>query len=256
MKLALNNTMNRPIALLIVLVLVPLFSQGRYASASTDNNTKSEIQSLEAIAAAVETFAKAQHAHNNDVTVSVRSLDSRLRLAKCNEPLQTNWSPGSRPLGRVTAQVACVSPKPWRIHVNASVTMKGTVWTLARGVRRGDSLSMALVEQQEITLGSNNTGLRSLGTPVLDIKPWLGFEFQQAVGTGKVLSEGMLKPPILISKGDAVVIRHIATGLELQTRGVALKDAYAQEQTQVRNTSSGKVIDVVAVRPGVVEILR
>jgi len=134
--------------------------------------------------------------------------------------------------------------------------MKGMVWTLARGAGRDEVLTRELLVKQEVTLGSNNAAFSSLGTPIVDIEPWLGFAFTQRVNAGKVLNERMLKPAKVLNKGDAVVIRHRSKGLELQTRGVALRDAGANQQTQVRNSSSGKIIDVVVVSPGMVEILQ
>ncbi len=215
-----------------------------------------EIQSLDTIRDAVKVFVESEQSATDEVSVLVKQLDQRLRLAYCIEPLATTWSPGSRSLGRVTVQVACSAPRPWRVHVQAVVTMMGTVWTLSRGVSRGDILSRDLLMQQEVTLGANNSAFVSLGTPVRDIDMWLGYEFAQRVNSGKVLNERMLKPARILNKGDAVVIRHRAQGLELQTKGVALSDAGARQQTQVRNSSSGKIIDVVVVSSGLVEILQ
>jgi flagella basal body P-ring formation protein FlgA len=133
--------------------------------------------------------------------------------------------------------------------------MESVVWTLARGVRRGDVLERGLLIEKTVILGVNNAISSSHVAPVIDLEPWLGFEFTQRVNAGQVINERMLKPPKLVSKGDAVVIRHRASGLELQTRGTALRDAGVREQIQVRNTSSGKIIDVVVVAPGIVDII-
>ncbi len=217
---------------------------------------QSDIQSLDDIRLAVRSFVESKQSTEGEVSVTVKRLDRRLRLAYCLEPLETVWSPGSRTLGRVTVQVACSSPRPWRVHVQATVTMQGMVWTLSRGARRGDILSRDLLSKEKVTLGANNQAFTSLGTPVRDIEPWLGYEFAQRVNSGKVLNERMLKPARLLHKGDTVVIRHRSKGLELRTKGLALSDAGARQQTQVRNSSSGKIIDVVVVSPGIVEILQ
>jgi len=215
-----------------------------------------EFQPLESIRSAVESFILSSRSDDQSVSVSVKSLDKRLRLVNCLTPLEPTWSNRSRKLGRVTVQVACESPKPWRVHVQATVTMEGMVWTLVRGVRRGEILSSDVLVRQEVTLGANNAAFTSLGTPIVDIEPWLGFAFAKPVNSGKVLNERMLEPAKVVEKGDAVVIRHRSQGLELQTRGVALSDAGARQLTQVRNTSSGKIIDVLVVSPGIVEILQ
>lgn len=214
-----------------------------------------EPQSLEAIGQAVHDFARAEQPASDDVQVEVKPLDRRLRLARCATPLDTYWSPGSRSIGRVTVQVECASPKPWRVHVQATVTLEGFVWVLSRGVQRGDLLDPGVLVKQAIKLGANNAAFTSLGAPVIDLKPWLGYSFTQRVNAGKVLNERMLKPAKLVQKGEAVLIRIESAGLRLQTKGVALQGAAAGKHVQVRNSTSGKVIDAVVAGKGVVVVL-
>lgn len=252
--LARSKPMIRNVALLFSLLFT---ANCAHAQSNTSAQAQSSpvIHSLEAIAATVDEFIQREQLPEQIVSVQVKALDRRLRLAHCMTPLNTAWSPGSRRLGRVTVEVSCTALKSWRMRVQATVTKDGVVWTLKRGVQRGDRLTSDLLVPLNITLGAGNSGFSTLNSPVGDVEPWLGFVFTQRVASGKVLSERMLKMPKLIAKGEAVVIRHRSKGLQLQTRGVALRDAGAQQQTQVRNTASGKTIDVVAVAPGVVEIL-
>lgn len=226
-------------------------------NAALKQQTDATIHPLNDIEETVDQFVRRNNqAQGQDVSVSIKSLDNRLRLARCAQPLNTVWSPGSRMLGRVTVQVECISPKPWRIHVQASVTMEGTVWTLARGVRRGDVLTQAMLTQQVVILGSNNAAYRARGAPIVDVEPWLGYTFVQRVSGGQVLEERMLKPANLISKGEVVIISHQSEGLSLQTKGIALKDASANQQVQVRNSASGRIINAIAVARGTVQTMQ
>lgn len=240
----------------IVCILLSTLAVNTWAALNDSADRKSEVQALDGISDAVELFIISQIHSDQKIDVEVKSLDNRLRLQRCNSELEPSWSQGTRKLGRVTVRVACSGPKPWRVNVQATVTMQSEVWTLARSVDRGELLSADMLVLQEVTLGKNNGVLRSLGVPVTDIEPLLGFEFIQRVSAEKVLNDRMLKPAKLISKGDAVIIRHRSNGLELQTRGIALGDAAAYQQTQVRNSSSGKIVDAVAVSGGIVETLR
>jgi|GEM_PF-268562 len=214
------------------------------------------VQSLAEIQQAVGDFVRTQNADSTETSVEVKPLDKRLRLAACDQPLDTFWSPGSRSMGRVTVQVECASPKPWRVHVQSTVTMEGLVWTLDRSVRRGDVLTQGLLQQVPVKIGANNPALRSSAAPIVDIESWIGFAFSQRVSAGMVLDERMLKPPVLVEKGEAVLIVHQSAGLQLQTNGVALTNAAMGKRVQVRNTSSGKVLEATAVARGLVEVLR
>lgn len=231
---------------------------GLLAQSDADSKLKkTAIHPLDDIERAVEIFIQSNNqSQGQDVSVAIKSLDKRLRLARCDEPLNTVWSPGSRMLGRVTVQVACALPKPWRIHVQASVTMEGSVWTLARGANRGDVLSQDMLTLQRVVLGSNNAAFRARGNPIVDIKPWLGYSFAQRVNGGQVLEERMLKPATVISKGEMVLINHHSAGLSLQTKGVALNDATVNQQVQVKNSTSGKIINAIAVARGAVRTMQ
>lgn len=214
------------------------------------------IQSLEGIAMVVDQFIRSENqSAGREVTISAKPLDRRMRLAKCAKPLEAFWSPGSRQLGRVAVQVACASPKRWRIHVQATVTMEGSVWALAKGVKRGEILKPHMLTKKVITMGAQNSALATIGSPVTDVTPWLGYMFAQRVNTGQILNERMLEPASLIRKGDTVLITHRSHGLSLQTKGIALKDAAANQQVQVKNSASGKIIDAIVIAEGVVEIL-
>jgi len=213
------------------------------------------IQSLSHIEQAVSTFVLEEQPSQDNVNVEVRSLDKRLRLAHCDTDLQAQWSAGSRTLGRVTVQVSCAEPTAWRVHVQATVTLDGYVWALDQGAQRGDVLSKAMLAKQKIKLGANNAALLASGNPIVDVEPWLGYTFSQRISAGKVLTDRMLKRANLVNKGEKVLIRHRATGLQLQTFGTALKGAATDQRIQVRNNSSGKIVEAVVVARGVVDIL-
>ena len=232
---------------LTFLAFLPL---GQFTHAQTEL-----IQSLPKIEKAVGTFVLEEQASQDNVSVEVRPLDNRLRLSRCEGELKTQWSAGSRTLGRVTVQVSCAEPISWRVHVQATVMLEGYVWVLERGAQRGEVLGTPMVVKQKIMLGANNAALTALGNPIVDVEPWLGYMFSQRISAGKVLTDRMLKRANLVNKGEKVLIRHRTTGLQLQTFGTALKGAASDQRIQVRNNSSGKVIEVVVVARGLVEVL-
>ena len=231
----------------VVLVVVQL--------AIASSARSEQIQPLIAIEEAVGRFVLEQQPVKENVNIDVRSLDKRLRLSLCQNDLQTQWSAGSRTLGRVTVQVSCSTPVAWRVHVQATVTLEGYVWSLEHGAQRGDVLDSSMLTRRKITIGANNAALVSLGHPIVDIEPWLGYTFTQRVSAGNVLSDRMLKRPNLVNKGEKVLIRHQANGLQLQTIGTALDSAASDQRIQVRNNSSGKIVEGIVVARGLVDVL-
>lgn len=213
------------------------------------------VQALDEIEKAVHDFVMSQQPSPELVDVEVNSLDSRLRLRPCEHELDSKWSPGSRSVGRVTVQVACAGPTPWRVHIQASVTIEGFVWALKRAVQRGDVLDETLIARKSIILGRGNPGLLRGGEPILETDVWMGYTFTRRVGAGKVLTGRMLKRAHLVKTGETVVIRHFSSGLKLQTTGIALEGAGAHQRLQVRNSSSGKVVDAIVAARGVVDVI-
>lgn len=214
------------------------------------------VHPLADIESSVLGFITAEQYDANGLHVEVNSLDDRLRLKQCGEELETYWSPGSRKLGRVTVQVVCAAPHPWRIHVQSTVTLEGSLWVLAKGIRRGQVLDRSLVDEETVIVGGNNASHRNVVDPVINLEHWLGFQFSQNAKSGAVLTERMLAPATIINKGEAVLITYESSGLQLQTKGIALSDGAKGRYVRVKNAASGNTIDAVVVGRGLVSLLQ
>ncbi|MEE9320425.1 MAG: flagellar basal body P-ring formation chaperone FlgA [Granulosicoccus sp.] len=210
-------------------------------------------QPLPTIEAAVERFVQTHH--EDTAVVKVKALDNRLRLPLCDTPLSADWSPGSGTIGRVTVHIACDSDVSWRIHVQATITREGKVWVLSRRVQRGDILVAEMLEQRTVVLGDGGRRRGRTIDPVSDTGSVLGFEFSRAVSAGEPLSGKMLSPRKLVMKGETVLLRYQAPGLDLQTQGVAIADGAHDEQIKVRNQASGKLVEAIVASRGVVDVL-
>lgn len=218
-------------------------------------NAADNLQSLDAMQSTVTEFILSEQLKPESTNVTVSAIDKRLRLKQCAEPVQTDWASGSRRLGRVTVQLSCAGPTPWRVRVQATVTIDGYVWVLLRAVQRGDVLDPALLTREKVVIGQNNAALTVGGIPIIDVSPWVGYTFASRVNGGKILTQKMLKQANLISKGEGVMIRHDSPGLQLQTAGVALEGAMIDQRLQVRNSSSGKIVEAVVVGRGLVRVI-
>ena len=210
------------------------------------------IQSLAAIQSTVATFVRQVHQDDTSLTVSVRTLDQRLRLPACESPLDAQWSPGSRDTGQVTVRVACQSAKPWQLHVQANVSREATVWVLTRAAERNAVLDASMVKSQTVTLGRGLTTASRSGTPVSELQAWLGFAFRQSAQPGQLLTQRMLVPQTLVSRGDSVRIRDHRAGLQVEMAGTALGNGSLDQRIQIKNPASGKVIDATVIARGVV----
>lgn len=261
--------MNTPISLIIrsclyfAMLCSPCTLQAYTGSLSTDwraaftqhrttVSNDSEIQSLKSIELAVKSFIE-QELRGKKADVVVNNLDSRIRLVACTDSLKAQWSSGSRRYGRVTVQVHCSAPKPWRLFIQASVVVEDYVWKLARSVQRDVMLEKSLLVREKTALGQH---ARMRGNEIRSIDDVIGLSFNQFVREGTVLTDNMLSKPQMVKKGEAVLLKHSDVQLQLQVRGHALTAGAIGEQVTVKNANSGNTVVGIVVGRGLVETIR
>ena len=183
-----------------------------------------------------------------DVTVSVRPLDSRLRLKRCEEPLEAFWSPGARQRGATSVGVACQGDKPWKIYVRANIKLMREVAVADRPLVRGDILAADDIRMEKRDVSRLNGGYLE------DASSLVGYEVRQSVSSSALLYSRMFTAPKLIHRGDKVTVVASMGGLEVRITGKALSDGARGKMIRVRNLSSKKVVQGEVVSRGVVRI--
>ena len=213
-------------------------------------------QDLGVIEHVVVEYIKQQHPSDATLNVELLRLDNRLQLSSCEEDLIVGWSPGSKEIGRTTVSVSCSMPKPWRIFVRATVEKELLTWVLNAPVRKGEVLSRQLVSQQSVMLGKGGHFGLPIGVPLVDIEPWLGQVFVQAMQAGRIIGDHSLQLPNLVTKGDPVTITYKSAQLSIRAKGVALESGSLQQKIAVKNSVSNKVFDAIVIGRSNVSISR
>lgn len=151
-----------------------------------------------------------------------------------------------KPWGRIPYDVSCQSPQ-WQLRARVEVTVTLSVWTARRSVRRGDNLSQGDLVRRPVVLDDIYGGF------ITDANQLLGYEARRNLRSGQVLSANMVAPPMLVRKGEDVVIRVRVKGVTASMKGQALSDGGKGDSIRVRNLSSGKELSAWVVEKGVVE---
>ena len=209
-----------------------------------------EVQSLQSIRDAVQQFVEANVDHQQGETVvSVGKLDRRLRLARCEVPLQADFANSTRLLGNVTVAVRCEEgAKPWSLMVQARIQQYVDVVVAARSLGRNLKLTQDDIKLARTDISRINGGY--YGT----LAETRGMVLKRSVKAGTVLSTVMLKPAILIKRGEKVIIRAQTGSIEVRMEGQALQEGARGEVIEVKNLSSSQVIEAEVVSPGVVRV--
>jgi len=207
-------------------------------------------QSLAAVRRAAEGQLRRElDAGRTGVSFTAAELDSRLRVAACPTVLVTT---GKLPRGtqaRVLVRVACNSTVYWSLNVPVDIHHATDVLVLRRAVGRGE-----IIRAEDVLVQSRE--LPGLTSPFVSRIPDLnGRLTRRPIPEGTAVTADALDAPLLIHRGQNVVLAARAGGLEVRAPGIALADAGAEQRVRVRNLNSLKIVEGVADTAGVVRVL-
>lgn len=211
--------------------------------------TDGPIQSLESIRQTVYAFLEQRIPDSGaDTSIRVGKLDPRLRLARCQEPLDVYY-PSSSGWGRnMTLGVRCNASKPWTIYVTARAIMRSPVLVASRSLARGTVLGPEDVELRVMDTGLGPYGYFTREAPVLKQR------LKRPLAAGKPVVKSMLEQMAVVKRGERVSIVARTEGFSVRMTGKALEDAGLGDTVRVRNLSSKKTIQGRVASPGLVQV--
>ena len=223
----------------LLCLLLPALLQAQSQLATTGEQEQSEYQSLPAIYELVKTAlqqrAEAQGLHEANIEVS--SLDSRLRLAKCDDSLSATPNANSALLGRSSVQVSCSSPKAWRIYVQALTSGHVQVPVLVDSLDRDTIIRADDVELRYLLVTQELMGV------VDNIHLVIGKSTNRFMSAGEPIRASHLSSPILVRRGQHIQLKYVLGSLEITMAGIAQRDASSGQWIKVQNSESGALVD-------------
>lgn len=206
-------------------------------------------QPHESIRSAAENLAQAQARTNARLVATADALDARLKLAQCSEPLAAAL-PYSQPgRTRITVEVTCSAPTPWRVFVPVVMQAYGPVVVAARPLPRDTILSAADLQIEEREIGGLGHG--HIGTAAQAI----GLKLRRALPFGAPITPGVVAAPAAIKRGQKVTVKASSSLISVAMTGTALEDGHIGAIIDIANDSSGKRVQAVVRSARVVEVL-
>lgn len=209
-----------------------------------------DAQDHQALRTQVQTYLAEKTAapDHSDVEIRVGQLDSRLRLEKCAGALSAFVPDGVALQGSLNVGVRCALPKPWTVYVPAEVRLYREVLAIANSLPSGAQITAADVVAVRMEISRLRSGYFSQKEQVI------GKELTRAMTAGEIFQPNRLKSPLLVRRGEDVMIVASTGGLEVRSRGKAMADASEGQVLNVRNLRSNRTIQAIAVKPGVVMV--
>ena len=207
-------------------------------------------QSLDSVRAAAEQAVREHYAMpGSRIEIAPGSLDLRLQLAECGQPLRALIGGNAQVSSRMTVPVQCPQDGGWTVRVPLQVKVWRTVLVASRPLLRGDGVGAADVHGEERDITRLGYGY------VENLDQVAGHSLARAVARGSVLSPGALGGRRMVRAGDHVQMVARLDGIEVRADGIALGSGDNGARLRVRNESSGKVVDGMVSAPGVVVAL-
>lgn len=186
-----------------------------------------------------------QKLHNP--TFDIREFSDRLKLQRCEAPLELEDKSPEKAAGRMTFKVECPQPS-WKIFVTATVDGELPVVIATKGILKEAVIQPGDVKQilqpyQQVRRGA-----------LIDPGRAIGMRAKRAIAPNTTLTVRHLQPPYMVFEKNNVTIITYIGNIQVESVGVALEDAVLHEQVPVRNLSSDKIVKGIVVAPNTVEV--
>ena len=189
-----------------------------------------------------------QYGPDSRISYRVTRLDSRLTLADCPIPFAAQIKNGSNHR-HLSIKVSCEQGNPWSIYVPVKVEIYRPIVVASSPVARGTPLRADHLQLQEIDIA------RLRGSYYTDPDQLIGMEAKRVLNSNQVILSTHLNPPLMIKKGDAVLVSASTTTLTVKMPGIAQQDGRQGQQIRVKNKQSQRTVHARVVAPGQVQVV-
>ena len=209
-----------------------------------------EWQPVSDIAAAAENYLRQQVGPTARRTaVRAGPLDVRLKLARCDQPLQAFLRRGARVSARTIVGVRCSGSRPWKVYVPVDVIVTAKVFVANRTLPRGHLLTPEdlRAEERDVT--------RMVSGYITEPARVVGQRLKTQLLSGRVITPSMLAADKIVTRGQTVTLVVNNGGVAIRMTGKALSDGALNQRIRVENLNSGRIVEGIVRSRENVEIL-
>jgi len=200
---------------------------------------------LEQLISEVASFLQQQYEQSDaDIEIQVTRLDSRLRLASCDQPIEFNLRDNGATGGNVSVHTRCPGANPWALYISASIKVMQGVVIANRNIPKGTVLSL-----QDFDTQLRDTA-NLANSYVLEASQLIGKVTARNIRAGEALRYAQVSEPIAVKRGDTLMVEAQAGSVVVSTQAVAMADGRIVDQISVRNPQTERIVRVEIMGPG------
>ena len=221
----------------LTVILMAIFAL--YVTGNTLASTV--IQEHRSLQTAVKHYLDDRLADKYELTFKFGRLDKRLRLEKCQTELKVFTTGNRTPIGSVSIGVRCENPT-WRVRLPVHVYAYTDVLVAKHPIPRGEMITKNHLQYERHNVGRYHAGVYT------DMESLVGMIAKRPIRDTAVITARMVKPRLLVTRGEMITIIAEGNGLKIRTSGKALMDGQQGQVIQIVNNRSGRKLsgEVVA----------
>lgn len=185
-----------------------------------------------------------RYGENARIRYSVSGLDNRLKLSGCPAPLSVEAKEQSQLSARLNLQVSCPQGNGWSIYVPVDLSVRLPVVVATRPLGYNETITAGDVRLSEADITS------LYGQYLTDLDAAVGMSAKRTIPQGSVLQTQQLNAPLMVHRGEAVVIRAETGIVSVKMTGIAMTDGRRGEQIRIKNKATSRVVEAKVVAPG------
>lgn len=178
--------------------------------------------------------------------VQVQLPSGAATLPPCEERLRLEGERGRFPAGRQHRRVTCPSPK-WSLLVRGTLSLQARVPVTRAKLMAGSLIQPSQLQWQQRKL------IPSDGDLLMSMESIAGQRARRGIRAGSPIKAQQLMPPLMVARGQQVVMVARGDSFAATTSGVALEGGSEGEVIRVKNSRSGKIVSARIVATGKVE---
>lgn len=193
-----------------------------------------------------ELLPLAEKKHRYDVKIG--NFSPGLRLRQCNNDVELDLKRDAYQSPNNTIEAQCTSPT-WKLYIPVTIDIFGPIVVAKTSIPKNTLIRKHHLELQEqqinLTRYANYNAINLVQ----------GMRAKRNIRQGAVISPSNLEPPMLVARGDQVIISAESAAIAIQMKGEALNSGALGEQISVKNLSSDRVIRARVTERGKVSVL-
>lgn len=178
-----------------------------------------------------------------EIAISLNNLAALNYLPECAADNITISNQRNDAAKRTNYLVACSDPI-WKSYVPATLSIQLQAIKANSPINRGETISEQNTSLARVDLVDLRGQAYTLNNP-----PY-GLVASRNIRVNTFITSTLTKPPLLVKKGDQVLITAKSGSITVKMNGTAMENGSQSQQIRVKNSSSGRIVHAKVVSDG------